>query len=33
MFDKNVANLLLVFYNTLIEQVFCIAIGKDVCSG
>lgn len=33
MFDKNVADLLLMFYNTLIEQVFRIAIGKDVCSG
>ena len=33
MFDKNVADLLWMIYNTNAEQMFCIAISKDVCSG
>lgn len=33
MFDKNVADLLRMIYNTNAEQMFYIAISKDVCSG
>ena len=29
MFDKNVADLLRMIYNTNAEQMFCIAISKD----